>query len=130
MKKIIKNKEEWKKILTPLQYKILREKGTEPPTWRAGKNGTVRDFYYCAACDNRLFAGRDKYDSGSGWPSFTRPTIREAVIIAPYFGQGENGAEVLCSLCEGHLGHIFLDGPAPDGRRFCINGAVLKRQQS
>lgn len=126
MKKTIKTDEEWKKILTPLQYRILREKGTESPSWVKDKGGAAHDIYYCVACDNTLFAGHDKYDSGSGWPSFTKPFSPEAVIIAPYLGQGESGAEVLCGRCEGHLGHVFLDGPAPEGRRFCINAAVLK----
>jgi peptide-methionine (R)-S-oxide reductase len=127
--KLIKTNEEWKKILTPLQFHILREKGTEmafsDPDLKIDEIGA----YFCIACDNKLFSSEAKYDSGTGWPSFSEPISNNSLIIKPYPGEGEDGAEVLCGRCEGHLGHVFLDGPEPAGKRFCMNGAVLKFEE-
>jgi peptide-methionine (R)-S-oxide reductase len=86
------------------------------------KNG----FYYCVACNNKLFSSKTKFNSGTGWPSFFKPVSKNAVIIKNYPGMGLDGSEVLCAKCEGHLGHIFLDGPNPTGQRFCMNAAILK----
>ncbi|MBI4708910.1 MAG: peptide-methionine (R)-S-oxide reductase MsrB [Candidatus Portnoybacteria bacterium] len=126
IEKLTKTNEEWKKLLSPLQYHILREKGTEPAFANVFLENEEPGFYHCVACDNKLFSSDDKYNSGTGWPSFSKPITEKAVIIAPYPGQGTDGAEVLCARCEGHLGHAFLDGPEPTGQRFCMNTAVLK----
>jgi peptide-methionine (R)-S-oxide reductase len=123
--KIIKPDSEWKKILSDEQFKILRLKGTEP-AFSGSHLLNVPGIYRCVACDNALFSSNAKYNSGTGWPSFWEPISEGAVIIKPYAGEGIDGAEVLCSRCEGHLGHLFLDGPKPTGRRFCINSVVLK----
>jgi peptide-methionine (R)-S-oxide reductase len=124
--KIIKTNEEWRKILTPLQYKILREKGTE----RAGYSNIVlskkKGVYHCVACNNPLFSSEDKYVSGTGWPSFTKPLNKNNIVYNNNPIKIKIGSEVLCARCEGHLGHVFSDGPAPLGLRFCMNGEVLK----
>lgn len=128
--KMIKTNEEWGKILEPLQYKILREKGTEPAfSWELLGN-KKKGVYSCVACGNMLFSWGAKFDSGTGWPSFFQPISDSNLILVPSPGESLDGAEVLCANCEGHLGHMFLDGPKPTGRRYCMNGAVLKFEES
>ena len=107
MQKLIKSNEEWKKILNPLQYKILREGGTEKAFTGELLNNKEEGIYSCAACGNELFSSETKYDSGTGWPSFYAPISEDSLIIKP-LPSGIDGAEVLCFRCEGHHGHVFL----------------------
>lgn len=116
---------EWRRLLTPEQYRILRRKGTERPFTGAYWNHHASGTYRCAGCGQELFDSRDKYDSGTGWPSFARPVDAAAVATQEDRSAGMVRTEVVCSLCGGHLGHVFEDGPPPSGRRFCINSAGL-----
>jgi peptide-methionine (R)-S-oxide reductase len=122
---VVKTKEEWKKILTPEQFKILREKGTERAF--TGKYATTHEhgIYRCAGCGLDLFKSEDKFESGTGWPSFTAPIAKEnikTVVDKSFFS---TRTEVLCRRCGGHLGHVFDDGPKPTGLRYCMNSAAL-----
>lgn len=116
---------EWRARLTPEQYGVLREGGTERAfTGKYDKNKAAGE-YRCAACGQVLFESGDKYDSGSGWPSFTAPADGEAVEEHRDTSHGMIRTEVTCAKCEGHLGHVFPDGPGADGLRYCINSAAL-----
>jgi peptide-methionine (R)-S-oxide reductase len=117
-------KEGWKKKLTPEQYRILRRKGTELPfTGKLLKNKKKGD-YVCAACGNKIFSSKAKFDSGTGWPSFYDA---ENVELKPEKGLfGRKTVEVVCKKCGGHLGHVFDDGPEPTGKRYCINSAAME----
>ncbi|MEO8619185.1 MAG: peptide-methionine (R)-S-oxide reductase MsrB [Sphingomicrobium sp.] len=116
---------EWRAKLTPEQYRILRQAGTEPPGSGDLLNNKGEGDYRCAACGTPLFRSDDKYESGSGWPSFTQPMGDEAVDQKTDVSHGMVRTEVRCAKCEGHLGHVFPDGPGPEGLRFCINSAAL-----
>jgi peptide-methionine (R)-S-oxide reductase len=116
---------EWRNKLTPEQYRILREAGTEAPFTGELLNNKQEGRYLCAACGEPLFASGTKYDSGSGWPSFTAPVEGEAVEELSDASHGMVRTEVRCAKCEGHLGHVFPDGPGPEGLRYCINSASL-----
>lgn len=126
--KLIKENSEWKKILTPEQYKVMRKKGTEEPFDNAFNDSKKKGVYSCVACNLTLFSSADKFDSGTGWPSFTKPIksdhveyLRDCRIL----GLGCR-TEVICARCESHLGHVFDDGPKPTGKRFCMNSVAFK----
>ena len=121
-----KSDAEWREQLTPEQYHVLREKGTERPFTGALVNNHADGFYHCAACDAPLFKSGTKFESGSGWPSFFEPISPEAVVLHEDKTLGMHRVEVTCATCGGHLGHVFPDGPTPTGQRFCINSASLK----
>ncbi len=123
---VVKTKEEWKKMLTPEQYHILREKGTEQAF--SGKYAESHDhgIYRCAGCGLDLFRSEDKFDSGTGWPSFTRPIAPENIETRADNSFFMHRTEVLCRRCGGHLGHVFNDGPKPTGLRYCMNSAAFQ----
>jgi peptide-methionine (R)-S-oxide reductase len=124
--KIKKTEEEWRKELTPEQYRILRQKGTEAPFTGIYESEETPGIYRCAACGQDLFQSETKYHSGSGWPSFYQPIDLDRVNTVEDTSHGMRRVEVTCSRCGGHLGHVFPDGPNPTGTRFCINSASLK----
>ncbi|HEX5631260.1 MAG TPA: peptide-methionine (R)-S-oxide reductase MsrB [Acidimicrobiia bacterium] len=117
--------DEWRRRLDAEQYRVLREAGTEAPFsgqyWNEHRDGD----YKCAGCGTVLFASTDKFDSGSGWPSFVRPTATASVTLHRDNTHGMERTEVRCATCGGHLGHVFTDGPTPTGLRYCINSASL-----
>ena len=121
-----KTEDFWKKKVTPEQYHILREKGTEPAFSGALYNNHKTGMYMCAACGQKLFSSKTKFDSGSGWPSFDDPLNRENIILRDDESLGMHRTEVLCRNCGSHLGHVFNDGPKETtGLRYCINSAAL-----
>ncbi|WP_447640483.1 MULTISPECIES: peptide-methionine (R)-S-oxide reductase MsrB [Chitinophagaceae] len=123
--KVVLDDKEWKEILTPEQYSVARQKGTERPFTSKYEEFNGVGTYYCAACGNPLFKSNAKFDSGCGWPSFFEPISKGALIYQPDHSHGMERTEVLCGRCKAHLGHVFDDGPKPTGLRYCMNGVVL-----
>ena len=129
MAKIKKTEEEWRRELTPEQYHVTREKGTERPFSGEYENTKEAGTYVCVACGNPLFRSETKYDSGSGWPSFYEPLSEESVSMESDNRHFMERTEVLCSRCDAHLGHVFDDGPQPTGQRYCMNSVALKLEK-
>lgn len=129
MKKLKKSEKDWEKKLSPEEYHVLRKKGTEPPF--TGKYNKVKEegVYRCAACGNSLFSSKTKFDSGTGWPSFTNPEDVESVELREDNSYGMRRTEVICKKCGSHLGHVFDDSMEPNKKRFCINSVCLRLEK-
>ena len=123
---VSKTEREWRGELTPAQYEVLRKKGTEPPFTGRYVFEKADGTYRCAACGSALFSSEAKFDSGTGWPSFTEPADRANIELRDDFSHGIHRIEVSCATCGGHLGHVFADGPGAGGERFCINSCSLE----
>lgn len=126
IKKVIKTDAEWKQILTPEQYSVSREKGTERPFSSPLNDIHDAGIFECVACELPVFSSKAKFDSGTGWPSFYEPIDKENVHEVVDKSLWETRTEVLCARCDSHLGHVFDDGPKPTGLRYCMNGVALK----
>ncbi len=124
-RKVVKSEDEWKKELTPEQYKVLRKKGTERPFTGELLHNKEKGMYVCAGCGAALFDSDTKYDSGSGWPSFWQPAEKDNIEEKSDNSLFMRRTEVNCRQCGGHLGHVFDDGPQPTGQRYCINSMSL-----
>jgi peptide-methionine (R)-S-oxide reductase len=125
MEKVLKSEQEWREQLAPDQYAVLRQAATEPPFMGRFVDTKDDGVYTCAGCGAELFDAGTKFESGSGWPSFTDPANTENVELRTDTSHGMVRTEVLCARCGGHLGHVFDDGPGPGGQRYCINSCAL-----
>ncbi|MGH9930630.1 MAG: peptide-methionine (R)-S-oxide reductase MsrB [Pyrinomonadaceae bacterium] len=126
VKKVTKTNEEWKRILSPDQFNVTREKGTEAPFSSPLNEIHERGIFECVACELPLFSSSAKFDSGTGWPSFWQPIAKENVREEVDRSLSETRTEVLCARCDSHIGHVFEDGPRPTGLRYCMNGVALR----
>ena len=126
MAEISRTEQDWQRELTPEQYEVLRRKGTERPFSGEYVYSKADGMYRCAACGAGLFRSDAKFDSGTGWPSFTQPALADAVELVDDTSHGMRRTEVVCRSCGGHLGHVFPDGPGPTGERYCINSLSLE----
>lgn len=126
-RRVERTEEEWRQQLTPAQYHVMREKGTEPPYRNAYCRSYEPGVYVCVGCGSQLFNSKEKYHAISGWPSFTQPMTKGAFRYAFDDSHNMQRIEVLCSVCDSHLGHVFPDGPEPGGLRFCINSVSMER---
>lgn len=126
----LKTDEEWRALLTPEQYAVCRQKGTERPFTGAYWNTKEPGVYLCACCGEELFASATKFDSGTGWPSFYEPVDRDKIAAESDTSHGMVRTEVMCGRCGAHLGHVFPDGPKPTGQRYCINSASLSLRKT
>ena len=127
VQKVVKTDQQWRELLNEEQYYVTRKKGTERPNSSSSCTLLEPGKYVCVCCDNLLFDADEKFDSGTGWPSFTQPAMVDAIGYVMDNSHGMERVEVVCNVCDAHLGHIFPDGPLPSGLRYCVNALAMKK---